>query len=70
MSQAIMENVKMKRMSAWCGVRGAHPSKIAKGEAAQFVVAQGWASPLLIDSRQQLRPKHETVSSAGVEHCT
>jgi hypothetical protein len=41
MSQVIVENVKMKRMSAWREVRGAHPSKIAKGEAAQFVVAQG-----------------------------
>jgi hypothetical protein len=27
-------------------VRGAHPSKTAKGEAAKIVVGQRWASPL------------------------
>jgi|HubBroStandDraft_6_1064221.scaffolds.fasta_scaffold00030_22 hypothetical protein len=42
MSQAIVENVKMERMKTG-KVRSAHPSKIAKGEAASFVVDQEWA---------------------------
>jgi hypothetical protein len=29
-------------------VRGAHPSKIAKGEAAAIVVVQRWASPQVL----------------------
>ncbi len=29
-------------------VRGAHPSKTAKGEAAKIVVGQRWASPRIL----------------------
>jgi hypothetical protein len=37
-------------------VRGAHPSKTAKGEAAKIVVGQRWASP-----RKNLRAEESRV---------
>jgi len=35
-------------------VRGAHPSKTAKGEAADVVAAQRWASPLRKKQEQEV----------------
>jgi hypothetical protein len=57
MSQAVVENVKMRGInhrarSVVLTLRlgsGQAPSKIAKGEAASFVVAQEWDSPCRSD---------------------
>ena len=67
MSQVIVENVKMKRMNMG-EVRGSRPSKITKGEAASFVVAQEWASPpdLWISTRIPLLAKAAGSGAPGL----
>jgi hypothetical protein len=47
-------------------VRGAHPSRIAKGRAASVVVAQRWASPLKrVDGTGEPASPHVIAPDAG-----